>query len=271
MKKIVFLLVVITVSVATSAFSQTLRTVTNNAFKRGEVLRYKVYYDAILTGKVVAGEAELEVKDENKLIANRSTYHIVGLGLTKGTFNFFYKVVDRYESYIDEEALVPWVFIRRVNEGGYNISQDVTFNQYKKTATTVNNKNNTTTYTNVTENIQDIISMFYYARTLDFTNATIGQQFPVPFFIDDTVYTSNIVYEGKETINIGLGTFKAIKFKPSVATGNVFSDDYPITMWVSDDKNHIPLLAQSAVIVGTVKLELIKYSGLANALTSKSP
>lgn len=270
MKRIVFILVITTIFVATSAFSQTLRTITNTAFKRGECLRYKVYYDAILTGKVIAGEADLEVKDENKLIANRSTYHIVGLGLTKGTFNLFYKVVDRYESYLDEEALVPWVFIRRVNEGGYQISEDITFNQYTKIATTVNNKKNTTKTTAVCENIQDIISMFYYARTLDFTNAAIGDVFPVPFFIDDTVYSSNIIYQGKENITIGVGTFKAIKFKPSVATGNVFGDSYPITMWVTDDKNHVPLFAESAVIVGTVKLELIKYSGLANALTSKT-
>jgi hypothetical protein len=270
MKRIVFIVVALTGFVATSVFSQTLRTITNDAFKRGEVLRYKAYYDAILTGKVEAGEAELEVKDENKLIANRSTYHIVGLGLTKGTFNLFYKVIDRYESYIDEEAMVPWIFIRRVNEGGYKISQDVTFNQYKKTATTVNNKNNTTTNTVVSENIHDIISMFYYARTLDFTNATIGQEFPMPFFIDDTVYTSKIIYQGTENITIGLGTFKAIKFKPSVATGNVFSDPYPMTMWVTNDKNHVPLLVQSAIVVGTVKLELIKYSGLANALSSKT-
>jgi hypothetical protein len=83
------------------------------------------------------------------------------------------------------------------------------------------------------------------------------------------VYTSKIVYLGKENITIGLGTYKAIKFKPSVATGNVFSDEYPITMWVSDDKNHVPLLAESGILVGTVKLELIKYSGLANTVTSK--
>jgi hypothetical protein len=269
MKKIFLTTVVLTIFVATSAFSQ-LRTITNTAFKRGEVLRYKVYYDAILTGKVVAGEAELEVKDENKQIAGRNTYHIVGLGLTKGTFNLFYKVVDRYESYVDEESLIPWIFIRRVNEGGYQISEDVTFNQYTKIAITTDNKKNTTTNTVVSENIQDIISMFYYARTLDFSNATIGQIFPVPFFIDDTVYSSNIIYQGKEDVTIGLGTYKAIKFKPSVATGNVFSDEYPISMWVTDDKNHVPILATSAVLVGTVKLELIKYSGLANAVTSKT-
>lgn len=249
--------------------AQTLRSITNTAFKRGEIIRYKVYYDAILTGKVNAGEAELEVKDENKLIAGRGTYHVVGLGMTKGAFNLFYKVVDRYETYIDELAMVPWVFIRRVNEGGYKISQDVTFNQYKKYASSLNNKNSVTTTTVVPDNIQDIISAFYYARTLDFTNATVGKEFPVPFFIDDTVFTSKIVYLGKEDITTGIGTFSCIKVKPSVATGNVFSDPYPMTMWVTDDKNHLPVMVESAIIVGTVKLELMKYSGLTNTLSSK--
>lgn len=267
MKKLIVFALVALIGFPLSA--QTLRTVKNNAFKRGECLRYKVYYDAILTGKVNAGEAELEVKDENKLIANRNTLHVVGLGLTKGAFNLFFKVVDRYETYIDETALIPWVFIRRVNEGGYKISQDVTFNQFKKTATSLNNKNNTTTKATVTENVQDIISALYYARTLDFSNAKIGQEFIVPFFLDDSMYTSKIIYQGKETITIGLGKFSCLKFKPMVATGSVFSDPYPMTLWVTDDKNHIPLLAESAILVGSVKLELIKYSGLANTLSSK--
>ena len=246
-----------------------LRTVKNDAFKRGELIRYKVYYDAALTGKVTAGEAELEVKNETKQIAGRNTFHIVGLGLTKGAFNFFFKVVDRYETYIDEQAMVPWLFIRRVNEGGYKISQDVTFNQFKNVASSLNNKNSKTTTTPIKSNVQDIISAFYYARTIDFTNAKLGQEFPVPFFIDDTVYTSSIVYEGKQNVPIGIGTFKCLKFKPSVAKGNVFKDQFPMTFYITDDKNHLPILVESAILVGSVKLELIKYSNLMNTVASK--
>lgn len=267
MKKSIFFVLVVLMGL--SLHAQTLRTVKNEAFKRGEYLRYKAYYDAILTGKVNAGVAELEVKNENKLIANRSTFHVVGLGFTKGAFNIFFKVVDRYETYIDEEALIPWVFIRRVNEGGYKISQDLTFNQFKKTVISVDNKHNTTKTAVVVENIQDVISAIYYARTLDISDAKIGQEFPIPFFLDDSIYTSKIIYQGKENITIGIGTFSCLKFKPMVATGEVFSDPYPMTLWVTDDKNHIPILAESAIIVGSVKMELIKYSGLANTFSSK--
>jgi len=100
MKKSVSFIMVALISL--SLHAQTLRTISNTAFKRGECLKYKVYYDAILTGKVNAGEAELEVKNENKSIANRNTYHVVGLGLSNSLFNFFFKVVDRYETYFDE-------------------------------------------------------------------------------------------------------------------------------------------------------------------------
>ncbi|NTW31685.1 MAG: DUF3108 domain-containing protein [Bacteroidetes bacterium] len=267
MKKLIVLSFVLFTGFSINA--QSLTPAKNEAFKRGEYIRYRVFYDALLSGEVNAGEAELEVKNETKVIAGRNTYHIVGLGLTKGVFNIFFKVVDRYETYIDEEALVPWVFIRRVNEGGYKIIQDVTFNQFKNTVTTVDGKNNTTNTLIVKENMQDIISAIYYARTLDFTNAKIGQSFSIPFTLDDSIYSSKIIYEGKEIKKISMGTFNCLKFKPMVATGTVFSDPYPMTLWVTDDKNHIPLFAESEILVGSVKLELIKYSGLANPLTSK--
>ena len=91
---------------------------------------------------------------------------------------------------------------------------------------------------------------------------------PVYFFLDDSVYNSAILFDGRENIEIELGTFRCLKFRPGMATGEVFADKYPMEMWVTDDKNHLPILIKSAVIVGNVKAELMEYSGLANPLTS---
>ena len=63
--------------------------------------------------------------------------------------------------------------------------------------------------------------------------------------------------------------FTPAEWNAMVATGNTFSNPYPMTLWVSDDKNHIPILAQSAVVVGSVKMELIQFSGLSNPFSSK--
>lgn len=245
------------------ASAQQLRKVENTAFQRGEKITYRVFYDSYLTGSVHAGEATLEIKEENEQIAGRNTMNIVGLGNTKGAFNFFFKVVNRYETYLDEDAIVPLLFIRRINEGGYKKSQDVMFNQFENKAIS-----NTATVS-VAENIQDLVSAFYYMRTFNYDSAAVGDVYDVSFFLDDTVYVSRVMFDGREEITTRVGTFKTLRFKPQVLTGEVFSQPYPMTLWISDDKNKIPILAQSGILVGSVKMELVDYKGLKNPLSSK--
>jgi hypothetical protein len=59
--------------------------------------------------------------------------HFTSLGPVKsrGAFDWFFKVRDRYETFIDAEAIVPWVFLRRVDEGGYKINQNYVFNPFQ--------------------------------------------------------------------------------------------------------------------------------------------
>ena len=247
----------------TALFAQKFRTINNQAFRRGEKLEYKVYYHSTLTGKVAAGTGTLEVKAGNRKFKNRNTMHIVGIGRSKGAFNWFFKVDDRFETYIDEEGMFPWLFINRTREGRYKKDDDITFHQDHGRAVSRN------AITRLPENVQDLISGFYYARTLDITKLATGGGFTVPFFLNDSVYESQIIYEGKEVITTKLGTFNCLKFKPMVVKGGVFSDPYPMTIWVTDDRNRVPILFESAVIVGKVKMELIEYTGLANPFTAK--
>jgi len=245
-----------------TANAQSLVAVKNTSFIRGEKLKFRAYYDSFMTGKVTAGLAMLEVKFEDKKIDGRSTYHIIGEGKSKGAFNLFYKVNDRFESYTDEEYLVPWSFLRSTHEGNYTTEDDVRFNQYSGNFSSrkANKKMKSGTH--------DVLSAFYYCRTLDFSNLKLGDRFPVSFMLDDSVYVSLIEFAGREEVKISLGTFHCLKFKPMVATGHVFSQPYAMDIWISDDQNRIPILAKSAVVVGSVKLELIEYKGLANPLSS---
>lgn len=243
--------------------AQGLRNIENTAFKRGEKITFRVFYDSYLTGNVNAGIASLEIRETNELIGGRNTMNVVGLGNTRGAFNLFFRVVNRYETYIDEQAIVPLLFIRRINEGGYRKSQDVLFNQVDNVAIS-----NTATVP-VVENVQDIISAFYYLRTYNYDNAQVGDVYDVSFFLDDTVYVSRVMFDGREEVTTRIGTFRTLRFKPQVLTGDVFRQPYPMTLWISDDENKIPVLAQSGILVGSVKMELMEYTGLANPMTSR--
>jgi hypothetical protein len=241
-----------------TAFSQPFAPVRNDAFVRGEKLTYRAYYDSYVTGKVTAGIATLTVEQNPKVYDGRPAYHVVGEGHSKGAFNWFYKVNDRFETYIDEEFLIPWFFMRRTQEGDYRYSDDVKFNQYSGSVlSTRKNKK-------VPPGTHDILSAFFYARTLDLSNLVPGQNIPINFYLDDSLYVSQIRFAGREEVITDLGKFRCLRFKPMVATGNVFSQPYPMDVWITDDRNHIPVLAKSEVVVGSVKLELIGFSGLAS-------
>ncbi|MCD4731688.1 MAG: DUF3108 domain-containing protein [Bacteroidales bacterium] len=246
-----------------SVLSQdTIRSINNEAFQVGERLKYRFYYDAWLTGKITAGFGVLEVKEADSAFDDREVYHIKAEGKSKGLFNMFYKVRDRFDSYVDKETLAPHYFIRRTREGGFKKNDEYHFNQNENYVITRSDSMAVPPFT------QDFISAIYFTRTFDTDTLEIGDALPINFFLDDSVYYSAIIYDGKDIVEIKLGTFRCLKFRPGMATGEVFSDKYPMELWVTDDKNHIPILARSAVIVGNVKAELMEYEGLASPLTS---
>ncbi len=231
-----------------------LPVIKNEAFKRGELLTFRMHY-----GIVDAGIATLAVTDEAKDLAGRKTFHIVGLGRSQGAFDWFFKVRDRYETYIDEQALVPWLFVRRVKEGGYTCSQDYVFNHFSEKVNVGENE-----LYDIGPNMQDMLSAFYHARTMDLSEAKPGDVYSMETFVDKEIFPVKIKFIARETITTDLGTFKCLKFRPIIQKGRVFKNEEDLNIWITDDKNHIPILGQADVLVGSIKAELISYAGLAN-------
>lgn len=242
------------------AVAQQYRKIPNDKFRRGEKLEFRVAFHSALTGNIQAGKATLEIVPSAKQFDGRSTYHAVLNGRTTGFIEFFYRVEERFESFFDEEALIPYYFLRRTRENNYVKNDNVTFRHKDKLAVSLSS------VTKVPDNIQDIVSAFYYARTLNIDTNQPGKVFDVPFFLDDSVYQSRVRFEGRETVKTKLGKFKCLVIKPMVATGYVFEDPYPVTIYISDDNNRIPILIQSELAVGSARIELLSYEGLANPM-----
>jgi hypothetical protein len=263
MKRIITIAFLLIGFVAHSSDGQkALRTIPNEAFRPGEILKFRLHY-----GIISAGEAILEVKNEPSNVGGRDCYHVVGTGESVGAFNWFFKVRDRYESVIDKSALVPWMFIRRVDEGGFIINENVSFNHYKNTASsngTRNKKDINRGIDSLPDGIQDMVSAFYYARTIDFSNAKEGDIFPIQGLIDNEVVPLNIKFIGRDEVDTRKGTFRCLKFRPMLQEGRVFKDKEDMTVWVSDDKNHLPVRVQTDVLVGSIKMDLVDYENLAN-------
>lgn len=231
----------------------------NVAFQNGESTTFKVFYT--LAGMYIgAGEASFMV-DLQKL-NNQPVYHVVGDGKTYSFYDSFFKVRDRYESYIDTGSLQPYRFIRNVYEGGYKKYQTVNFDHTGNRAIT-----NEGTF-NVPNCVQDVVSSIYYARNIDFNKYKAGDKIPFSMFLDNETYNLYIRYMGKEVIKTKYGKFRAIRFKPLLVKGTIFEGGEKMEVWVSDDGNKIPLRVESPISVGSVKVDMMSYRNLRYPLSS---
>ena len=227
----------------------------NTSFQDGEKLTFRVYYNLnfvwINAGNVVF-TTNLEDMNGHKV------YHITGSGKTSKSYEWVYKVKDKYETYIDKETMLPDRFVRNVNEGGFKINQDVTFNHKKGEAVSDKKK-----YT-IPKCTQDVLSAIYYARNIDYNKYKPGDKIPFSMFLDDKVYSLYIKYVGKEKVTTKMGTFNAIKIVPLLIEGTIFKGGEKMTVWVSDDENHLPLRVDSPILVGGIKVDLVGYDNLRN-------
>ena len=257
-RKILFIIILLAIS-----FGAQSQENQEKPFNRGETLKYWAYYDAPLLGKIYAGKATLELTKDQDVFNGKTTYHAIGKGRSTGSFDFFFKVRDVFESWFDEQTLQSYRFTRRTNEGGYKVEDDVDFDYDLGIARSRKEE------VKIGLNTQDMVSAFYFARTLNIDSIQIDEQFPIDFYLDDSLYTSVIIYKGIEIVETSIGKFRCMKFMPLVITGEVFDNPYPMSLWITDDKNRIPILIKTEVIVGSVKGELFEYKKLKYPMEAK--
>lgn len=226
---------------------------TNTSFKAGETLTFKAYYT--LAGIYVsAGEATFVVNMER--LNNKPVYHIVGEGKTYGFYDGFFRVRDRYESIIDTATLQPYKFIRNINEGNFKKNENVTFNQVTHTAVSADS------VVKIPPCTQDVISILYNARNINYNSYKVNDKIPVIMYLGNEVYNIYIRYMGKEIVKTKYGKFHALKLRPLLIKGSVFEGGEKMTVWISDDLNHIPLRVESAISVGSIKIDMMENKNI---------
>jgi hypothetical protein len=232
----------------------------NRAYGDGELLRYKAYYTSSLL-YLPAGEVSFKTKLEK--FNSKTCWHLIGTGQTYKSYDWFFRVRDVYESYVDTTTMLPLKFLRDVHEGSYKLYHNVSFKHDQKTAIS------TKGVFKVPYGIQDILSAVYSIRNIDYSALKVGDKIPFNIFLDDEIWPIYIKYIGKQQIVTKVGTINCIKFVPFLIKGTMFKGGEGMTIWISDDKNRIPIRIESEVSVGSVRADLISYLSLRNTFTSK--
>lgn len=258
MKKTLLLLLCITFLGTMHAGNYNTCRIKNTSTKSGEVITYKVYYT--LAGAWI-GAGQATFSNTLATMNGKPVYHIIGSGKTFKSYDWFFKVRDKYETYIDTTTMLPYKFKRDVKEGGTKFYKYINFDQKNKRVTTKQGTKK------VPGCIQDVLSSIYFARNINFSKYKVGTKIPLTIFLDNEVYEIYIRYLGKFKLKTKNGTYKTIKFKPLLIDGTIFDGGEKMTVWVTDDKNKIPVHIETPIAVGQIRVDLVGYKGLRNPAT----
>jgi len=231
----------------------------NRAFQEGEWLKFRLHY-----GILNASYATLHVKSDT--VHNRPVYHVIGKGKTTGFASIFFKVDDTYESYFDKVDGRPYKFIRKIDEGGYTKDVEIDFDHDRDVAVLNDKKNKKKFNFTLDEEIQDLISAFYYLRNhYDPEKLVVGKSIELQMLYDDDgIFPFRLKFLGKEVLKTKFGKVECLKFRPYVQSGRVFHEKESLSLWVSNDLNRIPIRIKADLSVGSLKADLDGYNGLKN-------
>jgi hypothetical protein len=219
-------------------------------YKVGEYSAFDISFKGIKVGS-----AEMKIEKQIK-INGVSTFHIIGKGRTASFFDWFFKVRDVYETYLDTSKIRPVKFVRDIHEGGYEKKQQYIF---KHSVGKVFWKD--TSYV-IFPTTQDMLSALFYARTFNKNDLLQKKSFFVPIFMDEENYSLEILYLKDEKVKTSFGEVNCMVFKPKMQEGRVFEDGEEMKIWISDDRNRLLIKVETQIWAGSIKAILVKHQGV---------
>ena len=233
----------------------------NTAFQSGESLRFKgSYFMSSLWADLA--EVKIDVADLNS--GGKSLYMITATASTFSNYDSFFKIRDLFQTYIDKNEVKPFLFKRIVDEGGYKFNMKYVINRNTLQAKFefIRGPITRNSVIKISENTQDLVSVLYYVRTIDFEKVTVGKSISIPTLIDDKVEDIVITYRGKETIKTeAMGSVQCYKIGLSANNKAVVNKESN-NIWLTADKNKVPVLVKAEIPVGSIQLRLVEAKGL---------
>lgn len=226
------------------------RTLSQQAYQVGERLVFDVKF-----GYVKAGEGTFWIATADTLYG-RTTYRIIFSARSASSFDWIYKVDDRFDTFIDSAGIFPWRFSQRLREGRYKNDYTADFDQYNNVAHAGDKQILIPPY------VHDIVSAFFYVRTMDFSSARMNQRFTLNNFFKDSTYQLTVRYLGTQRVEVAAGKFDCIMIEPLIKEGGLFKTDGRIVLWLTSDERKVPIKVHTKIGIGAIEAELRTAEGV---------
>lgn len=239
--------------------------ISNNTFSSGEEIVYATSYN---WGFIWLDVGEVVFKVERDIYKGIPCYKLSGIGGTYPSYDWIYKVRDRFECWVDTVSLKPYRYIRDVKEGGRDFYNECFFNYQTNTAYCVTREQKKSPRLDtvpISPCSLDPLTMIYYSRNIDYSKYKVNDTIPISLFLDNKVYPLYIRYLGKDKLKMDdKSVVDCIKFSPLLVEGTIFKGGEGMIVWATDDKNKIPLRVEAPILVGNVKANVLSWKNLKN-------
>jgi Protein of unknown function (DUF3108) len=248
-------------------YEQVVKKSSNQIFNFGEELTYKATFLGMTVGK-----ATTRVDGKHHKILGNNCYKVDVIGETSDWISWVTRVKDTWGAYIDTTNLYTRASYRIIREGNYKRDEWVTHDHNTKTASVqvIDKKTGkykpAKVYSNIPEGTTDIVGGFILLRFFELEKMKKGDTLKLTGFLEDAAYTLKIVYKGQEVVKTKVGKIPCHLLMPVMPKNDLFDGTNSISVWISADKNKIPVKFSAKMFVGHTGVELTGFRGLKHGL-----
>ena len=266
MKKIIIFIYLISINWMVDANTNS----ASISFQSGEQLTYVGYYNWKFVW-VKAGEATFKVSDSTYF--NDSVYDVQVNGYSYKAYDIFFKVRDSINVLMNRDNFEPYFFKRITNEGSYHAEHRYWFDKESRQVKSEIAKRNRSAKDSIVgwpNGFRDMVSSIYWVRNIEFSNYQKNDTISLKMFVDGELEDLYIRFKGKDKVKMKDGRkFRCLRFSPMLMDGTIFKEGEGMNVYVTDDKNRLPLLIETEILVGSLKGYLTDYKNLKWPLDSE--
>jgi len=235
----------------------------NRYFQAGEVLTYDLYFKYGIINKK-AGSSSLTV--ENDTYNGRDVYKMSLRARSSGLAKSIFSISDTLTSYMSKD-LVPLAYSKDAHESDDHTVERATYS-YSPDGIKAHNRNvrngklrYDTTLVSPTC-MYDMVSIVYYARTLDYASMKKGDKTRVSFLSGRKRMNMDIEYHGIESVSANDDNkYNCIKLVLVMNDDAFENKNEAMKVYITDDLNRIPIRIDSKLKVGSTRVIMKSYKG----------
>ena len=211
-------------------------------FKIGEQLNYQVF---IGSNNTPMGLASFQVRGRQRYFDHDGVFLNV-TAQTTGAAAALFVARDQIDSYVDPNALLPFRTVLNLVEGRRRLNQTINLDQNAGAAVIDSGLK-----VDVPVGTHDYVSFFYVLRTFNFT---AKKRNAISLLVENKPKTLFVEAQKRESIQLGNRTVTALAL--SITSDDPQPDKYQLRMWISDDRQRLPLRITCMTKLGPLRADL---------------